>query len=106
MEKKVKELKSVSMEVIEKRFPDTDFIDKAIIMAIINSPKSYSHNTLFNQFQRNIKFFERLDNLIKRYPQYLKRWEQKKPTLQIGSERVYQEYLNEVSNGKNEVSKS
>ena len=92
MERKENKINVVSMENIDKIFPKTDFIDKAIIHAILNSNKSHSHNTLFKRFQKNINFFDRLDRLVKDYPSYLKRWEEEKPTLQVGSKQAFEDY--------------
>lgn len=76
-----------------------DSIDKGIIDIVINAKHSLSINTIKNTLLNKIvNFNERIERLCEKG--YLKRWEEKKPTLQIGTEEYFKKAMNKENENK------
>lgn len=89
VEKVIEEEKQI---ITLNKYPEwADHFDKGLIDIVINAKKSMSINTLKNEFlKRCFNFNERIERLCN--TGFLKRWEQEKPTLQIGTEEDYKKF--------------
>jgi len=96
------EIKEKEKEIMKiENYPEwADNIDRAIMDTIIESPKSCSHNTFINRFKEKIKLMDRINKITKETGLGIKKWEQNKPTLQIGTEKQYQKAMKEEEKEK------